>query len=396
MTDREVRRKLLLIHPPDEIGAERRAWALVRTAFTEREPVKRSRNLVRPVLVIAFVLALIGAVVNPPVLEAIRNALGKDREKTVFRQALFSLPTGGRLLVNSERGPWVVKPGGGRRLLGSYRDASWSPHGLFVTALGPHEVVALEPNGNVRWKLARTGKLASPRWSQEVAGSTRIAYLRSGTLRVVAGNDTGDRLLSPSAARVAPAWRPGASFVLAYVPPNGQVRVVDADSEQLLWHSGALPSPLALTWSADSTKLLALLPHSVVVFGREGKRLGAARLPARAVTAAFKPGSHRFGVVVHYDGAQRSAVVVLGADDLRVKPRLVFAADGNFTDLAWSPDGRWALIGWPSADAFMFVGPGGEQKLVAPIGNQFSSGQPASAGFPAVPDAGWCCPPGSG
>lgn len=391
MSDREVRRKLLLIHPPDEIGAERRAWALVRTGFAEREPVKRSRNFVRPILVIAFVLALIGAVVNPPVLEAIRNALGKDREKTVFRQALFSLPTGGRLLVNSERGPWVVEPGGGRRLLGSYRDASWSPHGLFVTALGPHEIVALEPNGNVRWSLARTGSLSSPRWSPEIAGSTRIAYLRSGTLRVVAGNDTGDRLLSPSAASVAPAWRPGPTFVLAYVAPTGQVRVVDADSKKLLWHSGALPHPLALAWSADSTKLLALLPHSVVVFGREGKRLGAAKLPARAVTAAFQPGSHRFGVVVHYDAAQRSAVIVLGADDLRVKPRLVFAADGAFTDLAWSPDGRWTLISWPSADAFMFIGPRGEQKLVAPIGSQFSSGQRASAAFPAVPDAGWCC-----
>jgi len=142
MSDRDVRRRLLLIHPPDEMGAERRAWAVVRTALEEREPVKRSRNLSRPALAIAIALALVGAVANPPVLSAIRDALGKEHQKTVYREALFSLPTGGRLLVNSGRGPWVVKPGGGRRLLGSYRDASWSPHGLFLTALGPHEVVA--------------------------------------------------------------------------------------------------------------------------------------------------------------------------------------------------------------------------------------------------------------
>ncbi len=393
MSDRDVRRRLLLIHPPDEIGAERRAWAVVRTAFDEREPVKRSRNLVRPVLVIAFALALIGAVVNPPVLEAIRNALGKEHEKTVYRQALFSLPTGGRLLVNSDRGPWVVKPGGGRRLLGSYRDASWSPHGLFLTALGPHEVVALEPDGNVRWSLARTGRLASPRWSPEIAGSTRIAYLRDRTLRVVAGNDTGDRLLSPSAAPVAPAWRPGAPFVLAYVAPSGRVRVVAADSQKLVWQSGALPHPIGIAWSTDGTRLLAVLPHSVVVFGRGGRRIGAARLPAPPVTAAFKPGSHRFAVVLRYESSQRSAVIVFGADHLDAGNALLFAADGRFTDLAWSPDGRWALIGWPSADAFMFIGPRGKQKVVSEIAQQFSSGGRATAAFPAFPQAGWCCAP---
>jgi len=393
MTDREVRRRLLRIHPPDEMGAERRAWALVRTALEEREPVKRSRNLTRPVLAIAFALAVVAAVVNPPVLSAIRDALGKEHQKTVYRQALFSLPTGGRLLVNSGRGPWVVKPGGGRRLLGSYRDASWSPHGLFLTALGPHEVVALEPSGTVRWSLARSGRLASPRWSPEIAGSTRIAYLRNDTLRVVVGNDTGDRLLSASVAPVAPAWRPGPGFMLAYVTSSGHVQVVETDSQKPVWHSGGLGKPLALAWSTDARRLLVLLPQAVVVFRGDGKRIGAARLPAPAVTAAFKPGTHRFAVVVRYPQGPRSAAMILGADALQSPPKLVFAADGRFTDVAWSPDGRWLLIGWPSADAFMFIGPRGGQKLVAPIGQQFSSGQKASTGFPSVPESGWCCVP---
>nr|MBA3716792.1 hypothetical protein [Actinomycetota bacterium] len=160
MTDRELRRALLQLKPPDEIGAERRAWAITLAAFQEREPARRRPQLVRPLLVLAAVLAVIGAVVNPPVLNAIRDAIGRTKEKTrpVYKQALFSLPAPGQLLVNSARGPWIIKPGGGRRLLGHYRDASWSPHGRFVTAVGPHELVALEPRGTVRWSLARSGR----------------------------------------------------------------------------------------------------------------------------------------------------------------------------------------------------------------------------------------------
>ena len=141
MTDAELRRALRRIHPPDELGAERRAWMLVRAAFDEREPATRRPQVIRPLLVLAGALALIAAVVNPPVLNAIRDAVGRTTEKKVvtYKQALFSLPAQGRLLVNTARGPWIIQPGGARRLLGRYRDASWSPRGLFVAAVGRHD-----------------------------------------------------------------------------------------------------------------------------------------------------------------------------------------------------------------------------------------------------------------
>ena len=393
MRDRELRRRLLLLRPPDEIGAERRAWSVVRPAFEEREPASRQGpRVVRPLLGLAFALALVGAVVNPPVLNAIRDALGTDRHVTVYRHALFSLPAQGRLLANSPRGAWVVKPGGARRRLAGYRDASWSPHGLFLTALERHAVVALEPNGGVRWSLARTGRLAAPRWSPEIDGSTRIAYLRNKTLRVVAGDSTGDRLVSRDVASVVPAWKPTDRFVVGFVDSAGHVQVVDVDSKKTLWRSGALGEPLALAWSTDGTRLLALLPHSVGVFGHNGKRVGGVRLPGRGAALAFQPDTRRFAVLVRGEAAARGAIVTFDADRLQGSRRLLFAADGTFQDLAWSPDGRWVVTGWRSADAWLFVGPGGEQKIVSGIAGQLGSGTGTARAFPAVATSGWCCP----
>ena len=383
MTDAELRRALLRIHPPDELAVERRAWAVVRAAFQEREPAPRHHDLRRPLIALALVLAAIAAVVNPPVLNAIRDAIGTTTEKkqVVYRQALFSLPAPGSLLVDTARGPWIIRPSGARRLLGRYRDASWSPRGLFVTALAKHDVVALEPNGTMRWSLARSGRLADPRWSPEIDGSTRIAYLRNQTVRVVAGDGTDDRLLDEAAA-TAPAWKPGDAFVLAYVGAAGRIRVVDTETRRLLWHSLRLPPLVQLAWSADGTRLLALGRRSLVVFGERGGRIGRARLPARAVAAAFDPRSHDVALLLRF--AQQSSVQIRDADALATKARPVFRADGRFGTLAWSPNGRWLLAGWKSADAFMFVTPGGRQRVVADIARQLGA-------FPAVPQAGWCC-----
>jgi hypothetical protein len=383
MTDRELRRALMRIHPPDEIAAERRAWTLVRAGFDQRDATPRERNLTRPLIAVALGLALLAAIVNPPVLNAIRDAIGrKSTEKTVvFKQALFSLPAPGRLLVNTARGPWIIRPGGGRRLLGRYRGASWSPRGLFVAALGTHELVALQPNGVVRWSLARSGVLSSPRWSPEVEGSTRIAYLRGTTVRVVAGDGTGDRLLD-EAATTAPAWKPGTSFAVAYVGPAGRIRVVDTTSHKLLWTSFLLPPIVQLAWSSDGTRLLALSQRSLVVFGESGGRIGRTQLPADAVAAAFEPGTHRVALLLRYP--QQSAVQIRDADAPATSARPVFSAAGRFATLAWSPNGRWILAGWKSADAFMFVTPGGRQRIVADIARQLGA-------FPTVPEAGWCC-----
>ena len=74
-----------------------------------------------------------------------------------------------------------------------YREASWSPFGRFVVASRPNELVALTPEGDVRWSLARPN-IRFPRWGG-TRTDTRIAYLSGDELRVVGGDGKGDRLL---------------------------------------------------------------------------------------------------------------------------------------------------------------------------------------------------------
>ena len=38
MNEHELRRALLGVQPPGEVGAQRRGWQLTRAAFDEREP----------------------------------------------------------------------------------------------------------------------------------------------------------------------------------------------------------------------------------------------------------------------------------------------------------------------------------------------------------------------
>ena len=135
-----MKRELERIEIPGEYDARRRTWEVVRAAYDEREPVSWPRRHVRALALAAAAVALVAAAVTPPgrsVVNAIRDAVG--REKVVgVRDAepeLVRLPAPGRLLVQSPRGAWVVQRDGSRRLLGPYRDASWSPRGLFVAGV---------------------------------------------------------------------------------------------------------------------------------------------------------------------------------------------------------------------------------------------------------------------
>ena len=107
---------------------------------------------------------MVVAALSPPgraVFKSVRKAVGIEHAQP----ALFSLPAPGRLLVVSadDGGVWLVKSNGFMRKLGPYSDAEWSPHGLYVIATERNELVAFDPDGSVRWKLARHDP-AWPRW----------------------------------------------------------------------------------------------------------------------------------------------------------------------------------------------------------------------------------------
>jgi hypothetical protein len=370
---------------PDEAAAEERAWAVVRRAWEERIPAARRPARRRwPVLVLAAVLVVVAAALSPPgmaVFGSIRDAV---RGEPNAKAGLFSLPTG-RLLVESDRGVWVVQRDGSKRLLAGYRDASWSPHGLYLAAIEGRELRALEPNGNVHWSLARQGRLATPRWSFE---GYRIAYRSGRQLRVVNGNGTGDHVLAGRVAPVAPAWRPD-THVLAYTDTAGIVRFVDVDARRFLRALRPDAVPTGLEWSADGRHLLVRGSHTIEVFESNGTHTTPLSAGAAPVTdATFAPNSRSVAFVqtAHVKQALRSFLWVysrIRSDATRAGR--VFAAAGVFGGVEWSPDGRWLLLDWDSADQWLFIR-SASVKRVTPVSNVT-----ASFGHDVRLD-GWCCP----
>lgn len=221
-----MKRELERIEVPDEHEARERAWAVVNAAFAEREPQPRRRSW-KPFAAVALTLVALAGLLSPPgraVLDQIREAVGVEDAEP----ALFSLPAPGRLLVSADSGVWVVDEDGSKRLLGRYREASWSPFGRYVVAAGANELVALEPDGDVRWSVARPD-VRFPRWAG-TRTDTRIAYLSRGELRVVGGDGKGDKVLDARAAARPPVWRKGLRNVLVYARRDGTVRAVAVDT----------------------------------------------------------------------------------------------------------------------------------------------------------------------
>jgi dipeptidyl aminopeptidase/acylaminoacyl peptidase len=366
---------------PGEREAEDRSWPVVRAAFATRIPVPRRRAR-WPLFAAAAAAAIVAATLSPPglaVLGSIRDAV---RGEPNAKPALFSLPTG-RLLVDSTRGVWVVERDGSKRLLAGYRDASWSPHGLFLAAVSGDELRALEPDGDVHWSIGRP-RLRFPRWSDAGHRDERIAYLSGKTLRVVGGDSRGDHVVG-TALLVAPAWRPG-THTVAYVDRRGRVAVVDADSGHRLWARRAQQAPAGLGWSADGRFLLAWGASSITVFGGVN---GAVRLEplgpgaAPVADATFSGSGNAVAFVQEAD--TRSVLWVyptLRPDGTAA--RRVFTGAGVFDRVLWSPNGRWLLLSWPSADQWLFLRSAAVRKLepVSGIASAFGAG--------AVP-ADWCC-----
>jgi hypothetical protein len=365
--------------------AEQRAWEVVRRAFDERRPSPPRRSLRWVVAgAVAVLAAVTTAVLSPPgraVFERVREAVGVQHADV----ALFSLPAPGRLLVVSEDGGgvWLVQDNGFKRKIGSYADAQWSPHGLYVVATRANELVTLDPEGAERWTLARRGA-AQPRW-EGTRTDTRIAYLTPGAVRVVAGDGTGDRRLAASAP-VAPAWDPARLHTLAYATPARDVVLRRVDDGHVVWRRATGNAPAALTWSSDGRLLAAVAPRRIVVLSAAGRVVRTVSTLTGAISgAAFEPGTHRLALTLRHP--DRSEVKVIDVD----RPgsaRLLFAGPGTFRDIAWSPNGRWLLVDWPTANQWVFLH-GSRVHAVANIREEFHRADDVVPRL-RVTDR-WCC-----
>jgi WD40-like Beta Propeller Repeat len=387
VTERELARALLDVPAPDEGAAQDRSWAMVRTAFEGREPVSWPVRHARPLIAFATLAALLAAAFTPPgeaVVNEVRDAIGRERTVGIERAdaELFSLPAPGRALVESGRGLWVVRQDGSRRLLGRYRDAAWSPHGLFIAAVRGNQLAAFDDRGKLRWSVPRRGFLASPSWTG-TRTDTRIAYLAGPVprreLRVIAGDGTDDRVIARRVAPVAPAWRPGPERELAFARRSGRLLVVDSESGAVRWHAHAGPTA-DLEWSADGRRLLVAEGRRVRVFGADGTLAGVYPAPRgfSVVDGSFAPDGRVAYIAVHPN--RNESRIFVG------RARLFGAGPGWFTSLSWSPDGRRLAFAWPEADQLVF--------LAVPRGSKIKAVANVSRHFGRTPRiTGWCCAP---
>jgi hypothetical protein len=361
---------------PRESEAGERSWAVVRAAFDARisSPPKRDR---RPLVAVAIAAAIVAAALTP----AGQAVWGSLQDAVHNEDHLLSLPSGGRVLVNSPAGAWVVERDGSKRLLSGYADAAWSPHGLYLAAARGNQLVALEPNGRVHWKIAQARPVGAPQWSYE---GFRIAYYAGPSIRIINGDGTRDRRLVANAVGTgvpALAWRAG-THELAYKSSKNVLVLQDVDSGRVLWRR-ATSGIEALVWSDDGQRLLVASDRPLV-FDASGHTV--AELPnANALPAAFTPRGHALALVIR--GKGQSTVAVYSGPRYG-RRRVVFTAARTFDGLAWSPNGRWLLIDWRGADQWVFLRSApGRRIAVRNIGNTFDSGPEQQARL-----AGWCCP----
>jgi dipeptidyl aminopeptidase/acylaminoacyl peptidase len=378
-----LRAALSAHEPPDASAAEERGWLVVSAAFAEAAP-RRKRRGVRRSVALAAAAGLAAVAISPAGAE-VRHLVGDafDTGHEPSQPALTSLPASGDVLVDSAQGPWIVHADGSKRLLGDYREATWSPHGLFVAVTAGHELAAVDPQGHVRWSLERAGPITTPRWSPD---GFRIAYLSGSSLRVVNADGTGDRLLrravSPS---VAPAWRPGGGHLLAFDGKDGSIHVVNADDRRPLFEIARI-LPLQLTWSADGSRLLVLTGNELRSYTGRGRLVRTQVIPS-APQAVAVSSSGETALIIRSSVSAASRVLTI---DPSGRQRQLFAGPGAFGEIAWSPQGNYLLLSWPSADQWLFLDPGRPTRTVAvsDITRQFSPGG-GPIGFPTI--AGWCC-----
>jgi hypothetical protein len=141
-----------------------------------------------------------------------------------------------------------------------------------------------------------------------------------------------------------------------------------------------------LSWSGDGRYLaVTSSPRSLVLAASGRLRRTVSMLGAELLQTTFRPGTHRLAVSVRLPGRSQVELVDI---DRPGHAKLLFAGPGTFGELAWSPNGRWLLVDWPSADQWLFVG-GSRVRAVANIEQEFPRRDKAGQ-LLQLADR-WCC-----
>jgi hypothetical protein len=133
-------------------------------------------------------------------------------------------------------------------------------------------------------------------------------------------------------------------------------------------------------------------PGELQLRDRSGALVWRRRAPASAgfEAAALSPSGRDLAAVLTGRGGSRSELLGLAPGQA---PRRLFAGLGRLAEVVYSPDGRWLLLTWRSADQWLFLNPAhpGRVAAVADVSAQFDPGATSPVAFPSV--AGWCCRP---
>jgi WD40 repeat protein len=397
MTERELRERLRATGPTNDPLVEERSWQVVRSAYgaTASAPARRSWRVTVPAIACLVAVAAIALATASAPRQALarwlRQAIGLSAQPRA-RPMLAGLPGGGRLLVNSPGGPWIVQADGSRHHLGLYAAAAWSPHSLFVVAWRGSELAALDPRGHPQWALTAHGPVTVARWSPD---GFRIGYIAGRSLWIVAGDGSGSHQLQSLVKPVIPAWEPhtGAAHRIAFVDQFGRVELRDADTGALSWRIKPSATPQQLLWSPDGTQLIAVATDRLSVYDAHGHVVATSTLApgATAGIAVPAPAGDRVALVLHQSLQAASSVGLLLATraGLRAPPQILFSAAERITALSWSPNARWLLAASPSADQWIYIRALKPTRLaaVSQIDRQFETNHRQYPGFPTP--GGW-------
>ena len=255
--------------------------------------------------------------------------------------------------------------------------------GLFVVATSDRRVVALEPDGDVRWTVTRPRPVTDARYPS----GFRIAYREGNTVRVVVGDGTNDHLLArhrrACPARLAPRCE-------SQHPRVRRRRRADPRPRRRYPRRALVGAPCAipasLVWSPDDSRLLALSADGTSrIYDAGGRDAGLGQMDG----AAYSPGGDArptrptiLRPTLRPSGSSRTAA------SKRSSP--VRAASGISS-------GRRTVVGcsspWPAADQWLFFRAPSVRGVVSVpgIAREFDpggQGTPASTlPFPRV--SGW-------